>query len=789
MQSPVLAFGFEAPWILAGLVAGGIPVLIHLLYRRRYRPTPWAAMQFLIEAARKNSQFLQIQQLILLLIRVLVLVLVVLALAQPFLSSLVTTASRAPNKLRVVLVDTSFSMGLRSEDGTCLERAKKIVRDIGDQMQTGDVTHLVTMPALAENSSSRAAAGSLDPLRDQSHLLERLDSLALTQQKGHLPAALQGLSQIVKDEKKIAAKEVIIISDFQRSLFQQAGGQSSTQLQAKKVMKELADQARLTLVDVGQQVAENSTVSGIRLPETFLSTQDRIPLEVNLHHFGSEQQTGKKLELFVDDRPVSSQIVDLSPGVTTSVTLDLEVTQAGRHRAEVRLEDDSLPVDNQYWFEVNSRKNLTVLIVNGQPSDENSDDSAVFLSTALSPSTERLTWRGMTKTTVIRDNELPQQNLADYACVILSNVALITPREAEKLMAYAAEGGGVVFFMGEQVQAANYNNLLFDIDRPLLPARLDGPLLKGAEPTSGHIFDPLAYKHKLLSDFRGNTNGGLTSAITWNYMKTTLPANQRAGMESADVALAYSSNDAAILEKRFQKGIVFLVTTSANLNWGTWPLQSSFPPLVHQLVRLAAAGGNSEAVLKVGEPYVSVIPSQLFKVEATVTLPRNETRPASIVEQDGRLQVSFGQTDRSGWYRLDYGAPLNRSDFFAVNTDIAESDLATVTADELRNELFPETRFSYRRGWSPTAANQVSTDASPNQLVYWLLLAALGLLLVEQLMAWQFVPGVALFGLLIVIVLILQAWYAQTILGMLVAAVTLVGVVAAGFYASRRLRN
>ena len=95
MQSRVLAFGFEAPWILTGLIAGGIPVLIHLLYRRRYQPTPWAAMQFLIEAARKNSQFLQIQQLVLLLIRVLILVLVVLALAQPFLSTLI--ASHKPH--------------------------------------------------------------------------------------------------------------------------------------------------------------------------------------------------------------------------------------------------------------------------------------------------------------------------------------------------------------------------------------------------------------------------------------------------------------------------------------------------------------------------------------------------------------------------------------------------------------------------------------------------------------------------------------------------------------------
>ncbi|MBM3335798.1 BatA domain-containing protein, partial [Candidatus Sumerlaeota bacterium] len=38
---------FVHPIMLWGLLAGAIPIIIHLLNRRRYRPMPWAAMRFL----------------------------------------------------------------------------------------------------------------------------------------------------------------------------------------------------------------------------------------------------------------------------------------------------------------------------------------------------------------------------------------------------------------------------------------------------------------------------------------------------------------------------------------------------------------------------------------------------------------------------------------------------------------------------------------------------------------------------------------------------------------------
>src|SRR5437588_6933324 len=78
-----LAVIFDAP-LAAAAVAGAavsVPIIIHLLNRKRFRVVIWAAMRFLLAAQRKNSRRLRLEQLILLGVRTLLVLLLVLAMA------------------------------------------------------------------------------------------------------------------------------------------------------------------------------------------------------------------------------------------------------------------------------------------------------------------------------------------------------------------------------------------------------------------------------------------------------------------------------------------------------------------------------------------------------------------------------------------------------------------------------------------------------------------------------------------------------------------------------------
>src|SRR3954452_19325077 len=97
--------------MLYGLGAASLPIIIHLLNRRKFRETRWAAMQFLLAAIRKNYRRVRLEQWLLLALRTLLVVLLVLALAKPYLESLGAIPVLAGQRThRVLVLDGSLSM-------------------------------------------------------------------------------------------------------------------------------------------------------------------------------------------------------------------------------------------------------------------------------------------------------------------------------------------------------------------------------------------------------------------------------------------------------------------------------------------------------------------------------------------------------------------------------------------------------------------------------------------------------------------------------------------------------
>src|SRR4051794_35325800 len=74
-------FGLWETTLLAGAGALSVPIIIHLLNRRRFKVVTWAAMRFLLAAQKQNTRRLRLEQLILLLVRVALMGLIVFAMA------------------------------------------------------------------------------------------------------------------------------------------------------------------------------------------------------------------------------------------------------------------------------------------------------------------------------------------------------------------------------------------------------------------------------------------------------------------------------------------------------------------------------------------------------------------------------------------------------------------------------------------------------------------------------------------------------------------------------------
>jgi hypothetical protein len=74
-------FGLWETTLLAGAGAVSVPIIIHLLNRRRFKVVSWAAMRFLLAAQKQNTRRKRLEQLILLMVRVVLIALIVFAMA------------------------------------------------------------------------------------------------------------------------------------------------------------------------------------------------------------------------------------------------------------------------------------------------------------------------------------------------------------------------------------------------------------------------------------------------------------------------------------------------------------------------------------------------------------------------------------------------------------------------------------------------------------------------------------------------------------------------------------
>ena len=82
-----MGLAFLNPAFLWGLSFTSIPIIIHLLYRRRFKILRWGAMEFLRLSEKKQQQSLRLEQLLPLLRRCLILALVALAISRPVMNA------------------------------------------------------------------------------------------------------------------------------------------------------------------------------------------------------------------------------------------------------------------------------------------------------------------------------------------------------------------------------------------------------------------------------------------------------------------------------------------------------------------------------------------------------------------------------------------------------------------------------------------------------------------------------------------------------------------------------
>jgi hypothetical protein len=363
-------------------------------------------------------------------------------------------------------------------------------------------------------------------------------------------------------------------------------------------------------------------------------------------------------------------------------------------------------------------------MVSGKPG------STRYVATAAAPFDDA---RSAVDAEVVTESAILERDLHRYDAIFLCNVARFGRDEAAVLREYLEGGGGLVFFLGDQVDAESYNQALVDVEpaQRVLPARIGAVVREGE-----HRLDPLEYRHELTRAFRGNPGSGLFTYATLRYVKLA-PLDPAA----SKTALAFDGGDPAVVEEQIGRGRSMVVATAASsesvdaslfppVAWTTLPLAKDFVSLVQEMIALSAGTRDQARNVLVGQSIEGVLYGAAPHAPVDVAAPDGSVERRQVVPDGAVGRWSFDDTRQSGVYdaRLALSEPTLQR--YAVNVDIRESDLSRVDPDLLPEALARDVAVEE----SPTAAVESTRRTG---LFRFALAGVLGLVFLESVLAWR----------------------------------------------------
>lgn len=670
---------FVEPLFLAGLLAAALPVIVHLINRRKAVRVDFPALAFLLQSNRRESRGIKVRQWMLMALRILVIAFLAFSLAKPFvLSSTGVTASERLPTATVFVVDTSYSMG----HGDWWARADEEFAKLRKRLRPWDEVALVTTAPGAPRPVDRLTGNHRE-------LTDAFDELSPGEHRTHLVDALLAAGEVLQSSK-LPNRRIVVLSDLAEGGFPQ--------------QLEPDDPLDFPVVFVPLRDAEtppNLSIERVDYEQEGSSREPVWRIDVVVQNRSDSPQK-VEIRLEVDEVDAAGGLLEVEPNKTAKHTFRHRIDGTGIKQGLVRLVDaDELDADNRRYFVIRLRDSIRTLLVNGDASSIAFRDEMFFLERALNPRAE--TDSNVIPTLTTREG-LETLELAEFDVVVLGNVAKVSPAVGRKLEEFVAGGGGLMITMGNQVDVASYNQTLGN----LLPKPLRGMKQLALRddpdaPIKVTRFGPARRQHPVFRVFQlpGGTSLQQVSVFSYMLLEPSPP-------EQSELVLSYEDNAPAILERKVDRGHVLLLTTSVDADWTDLPFQPAFLPLtrrsIQYLARRATSAGTTRHV--VGEK-TRIEVSGFVRERAIVTGPEDLRLALSPV--DGAIEFT---PMSAGMYAIwaDDTNDGNRIDAltFTANVDTEESRLTPLREETLARWVSDEDDDGEAAGGVRTAEKRVN---------------------------------------------------------------------------------
>ncbi|MEN8900597.1 MAG: BatA domain-containing protein [Nonlabens sp.] len=318
---------FKNPIILYGLFFLIVPIIVHLFQLRKFSKVAFTNVAFLKPLINQTRKSRQLKKWLTLLARCLTVACIVFAFAQPFLPGSNTATQE---KQTAIYLDNSYSMELNGKNGPLYKNATS---QLLEKLSADRVFTLFTNDKVFANTNRQQITNDL--------LANTYSTESLSFNQIQLKA-----SSLLDD--KNAAKEIIIISDFQNT----TGVNFPDTLQ--NIKRELVK-------------LEPQEMNNISIDTAFVANQSGSSLKLQVD-ISANYEVNEPVTLTLENNTIllakTSVLLENQNG-TAYFDIEIDEPIIGK----IYIEDKGISFDNELFISTGTKQKIKVLSINGADSN------------------------------------------------------------------------------------------------------------------------------------------------------------------------------------------------------------------------------------------------------------------------------------------------------------------------------------------------------------------------------------------------------------------------------------
>ena len=557
--------GFVQASLLAALAAVILPILAHLLFRRRSRPVDLGTLRFLKVAIRQDTRRRRLKRWLLLALRLACVVLLVLLFARPYRAEF---AGGGNTGLTVLLIDRSASMSRKRDGQRLIDHAVRRLPQIVAQSPARSRVEAAWFDRKVEPFGSP---------EDGRVSLASLEAPATLTGGTDFAAALSWAAGRCEAARGSGPLAVHILTDLQRTGF--------GNLEEFAFPKDVS----VHVWDVGPAGSANVAVTGARPVSLMVRAGYPTTVEATVLNARTEplDQRPVRLALRNKSKVIEIPAVASAPaGASTTVTFETPPLGPGLWQGTVSVTvDDELPLDNSRHVALYSAARPRVLLLDGASRDVAALGEAYFLEAALrlAPPGESVPDAPFRMIVFPYGADARVPDLGQVDVLVAANVAGFPAADAARVRAFLDRGGSAVVFGGSNLglaSAASYAAAGLSVgDITGTHAARDVPF-RIAE---------FAKDHAMLAPFADPQHGDL-HRLSFSGCTAVKPG------DGVQILARFRDGTPLLLERQTGRSRLVWCAASVGREHGEWSRSRLFLPLVHQLVRGAAGQAGAGPV-------------------------------------------------------------------------------------------------------------------------------------------------------------------------------------------------